>query len=185
MQTNIDTLFLTEYAAALELEQHDCALDILYAQQKQHPTSAPLRLLIAAQHMHLGDIDDAEAAYLQALVQQPDLHIGRFQLGLLQFTSGRPQVAFASWAALEELGESHYLVCFKRAFAALAIDAFPDAALLLQTGINRNSENGPLNNDMRMMLQEVERLMAQVQPVQIEESSGAMHQVLASYTQNL
>ena len=123
----------------------------------EHPDAAVLYTLLAAHRMHLGEHDTAEAAYVAALGLAPDMAVARFQLGLLQYTSGRPRVAFLTWNALESLGDQHYLVLFKRGLAALAIDAFADATELLRQGIAANTENAPLNGDMQMLIGEIER----------------------------
>lgn len=175
--------FLDQYAQALEEGDGDRALDILRQAHEDHPSSGQTLALLAAQHMQMGAPDAAEAAFIGALQRDPTLATARFQLGLLQYTSGRPQTAFQTWDSLELLGESHYLVWFKRAFAALAIDAFEDTLLLLDKGMAANQENAPLNHDMRMLAGQIEALRAHTSNASQDEAATQF--VLASYKQNL
>lgn len=178
--------FLDQYAQALEEGDSERALGILLKAHETHPESGQTLALLAAQHMQAGAPDAAEAAFIGALQRDPTLSTARFQLGLLQYTSGRPQAAFQTWQPLESLGESHYLVQFKRAFAALAIDAFDDTLLLLGRGIAANVDNAPLNHDMRMLADQVEILRAHTPDAPSSHQDEAATQfVLASYKQNL
>ena len=75
---------------------------------------------------------------------------------------------------------------FKRAFAALAIDAFDDALLLIEKGIANNQENAPLNHDMRMVAAHIQALQGRADdPAPGEQDEAATQFVLASYKQNL
>ncbi|QVQ26158.1 tetratricopeptide repeat protein [Achromobacter deleyi] len=178
--------FLEQYALALEDGDSERALDILRQAHEDHPASGPTLALLAAQQMQMGAPDAAEAAFIGALQRDASLSTARFQLGLLQYTSGRPQTAFQTWQPLELLGETHYLVLFKRAFAALAIDAFEDTLLLLDKGMAVNQENTPLNHDMRMLAGQIETLRANTPNApSAPQDEAATQFVLASYKQNL
>lgn len=178
--------FLDQYAQALEEGDGERALDILRQAHEDQPESGQTLALLAAQYMQLGAPDAAEAAFIGALQRDPTLATARFQLGLLQYTSGRTQTAFQTWQPLESLGETHYLVQFKRAFAALAVDAFDDTLLLLDRGISANQENMPLNHDMRMLAGQIQALRSNAaKPSSARQDEAATEFVLASYKQNL
>jgi tetratricopeptide (TPR) repeat protein len=178
--------FLDRYAQALSSGDNDEALTVLQQARDAQPDSAQVLALLAAHHMQRGEIDAAEAAFIAALQRDPALTTPRFQLGLLQFTSARPLAAFQTWQPLESLGERHFLVLFKRAFAALAIDAFDDALLLLDQGIAQNEENVPLNQDMRMVAAHIQSLRTDPGAAAAAGQDEAATQfVLASYKQNL
>jgi len=178
--------FLELYAQALERDDDDAALALLHQARQALPGSGEVLAVLAAHHMQRGEPDAAEAAFIGALQQDPSLVTARFQLGLLQFTSARPLAAFQTWQPLEELGEVHFLVLFKRAFAALAIDAFDDALLLLEKGIANNQENAPLNQDMRMVAAHIQALQGRADETgQAQQDEAATQFVLASYKQNL
>ena len=178
--------FLDQYAQALEEGDVERALGILQQAHEDHPESGQTLALLAAQYMQSDVPDAAEAAFIGALERDSSLSTARFQLGLLQYTSGRPQVAFQTWQPLELLGENHYLVHFKRAFATLAIDAFDDTLLLLEKGIEANRENQPLNQDMRMLAGQIEAIRGNAPDASSRQQDEAATQfVLASYKQNL
>ncbi|MNU40175.1 hypothetical protein D3C71_288820 [compost metagenome] len=178
--------FLNQYAQALEEGDAERALDILRQANEDRPDSGQTLALLAAQYMQMGAPDAAESAFVGALLRDPAMSTARFQLGLLQYTSGRPQTAFQTWSPLETLGETHYLVLFKRAFAALAIDAFEDARLLLDKGIAANQENAPLSHDMRMLASQIDAFRANTPNTpSAPQDEAATQFVLASYKQNL
>ncbi len=122
-----------------------------------HPGDARPLLLIAAQFAEQGRVDEAEAAYITALERRPDFAIARFQLGLLQFSTGRAATACATWARLDTHSSSAALRLFKKGMACLAVDDFADAASLIQQGINANQENAPLNDAMQRLADEITR----------------------------
>jgi tetratricopeptide (TPR) repeat protein len=130
----------------------DAAIQLLAKAADAHPTDARPLLLLAAEFAEQKQFDRAEAAYLSALQRSPNLDIARFQLGLLQFTSGRPAVAMLTWAPLDALGVENPLLEFKRSFESLALNDFEGARAHLQRGIAANTSNAPLNRDMHAML---------------------------------
>src|SRR5882672_4055242 len=56
--------------------------------------------LLGSEHASRGDAVKAEAAFATAVVIAPHWSIWRFQLGLIQFSMGRPAVALVVWAPL-------------------------------------------------------------------------------------
>ena len=154
------------------------------AVRKQDPLTAridgrPQRLLLPARHIEL------LLKHAQGFTHHR-MPVSYTHLGLLQFTSARPLAAFQTWQPLESLGDRHCLVLFKRAFAALAIDAFDDALLLLDQGIALNDDNAPLNHDMRMVAAHIQSLRADPGATPpAEQDEAATQFVLASYKQNL
>ncbi|MFY3307072.1 hypothetical protein [Achromobacter ruhlandii] len=186
IQALVPPSFLEQYAQALERGDDDAALAVLRNASQTQPYSGEVLAILAAHHMQRGEPDAAEAAFIGALQREPALATARFQLGLLQFTSARPLAAFQTWQPLEDLGEVHFLVLFKRAFAALAIDAFDDALLLLEKGIANNQENAPLNHDMQMVAAHIRALQNRADdPAPGKQDEAATQFVLASYKQNL
>lgn len=143
-----------QQAEAADVEQ------LLLDAAAAHPTDARPLLLLAAQYAHTQDIDRAEASYIAALQRAPDFAIARFQLGLLQFSSARPAAALATFAPLEQLGNSHPLRLFKNAFECLAQDRLQDARAWLQKGIVNNTDNAPLNQDMQKMIRQIDALQS-------------------------
>ncbi|MGN6580432.1 MAG: hypothetical protein ACTHJ1_10685 [Bordetella sp.] len=176
---------LDAYLHAAEAGDHEGALKALFEQIDSFPHVATLHWLAGAEHAQLGSFDAAEASMIRSLNLDPGLHVARFQLGLMQYSSGRPATAMETWAALEKLDEQHYLVFFKRGFAALAIDDFDGAMLLFSRGIEKNTENATLNRDIRMIAEEIERRRRNGTPSeQSAEDATSIDYLLASYRRN-
>jgi len=153
------------------------------------PTDPRILLLLASQYAALGQTDAAEASYTALLQMAPDFAIARFQLGLLQFTCGRPAVAIATWGPLEQLPSDHYLRAFVQGFWFLSQDEFEKACNSLQMGIALNQDNPALNHDMHMMLEHIraQQLSAtpsatEPSPVSDEDTHDSQHFLLSGYT---
>jgi Flp pilus assembly protein TadD len=154
------------------------ALQLLLRACEAHPNDPRPLALLGGHFMEQRDLDRAEAAYLTALQRAPDFAIARFQLGLMQFTSGRPVVASTTWAALDALGEDHPLALFKRAFEHVAQDDLTQARRLLLEGIARNTANEALNHDMRVVL---DRIGGSPEDTQGKEGAPQGHFLLSAY----
>lgn len=135
------------------------AIRLLRAAAEEAPASGLVQFLLAAELAQAGAIGDAEAAYANAVLLAPQLHIARFQLGLLQFSSGRAAIALLTWQPLLALPEDDPLPHFIRAFAALAGDRFTEAKDAFAAGIARNTGNEPLNADMRKVVAGIDDLL--------------------------
>jgi len=147
--------YMNEVLQKLQGADLESALRVLGEALQSHPQDARLLLLMAGQYASGQDYDRAEALYIATLHQTPDFAIARFQLGLLQFTSGRPIAALATWAPLEALPERHALRLFVQAFNSLTQNQFDEACQFLREGMVANTENPPLNKDMDLLLQRV------------------------------
>jgi Flp pilus assembly protein TadD len=104
--------------------------------------------LLASQQMY----QDAQAAMMRALQISPEYWIARFQLGLLQMTSGDADGARETWSRLQDLPEGHYIKTMARGLEALIDDDFAAATSLLEQGVAANTEMPPINNDMQIVL---------------------------------
>jgi len=171
----------------------DEAIRLLRAAADEDPASALVQFLLGAELAQAGAIGDAEGAYANAVLLAPQLHIARFQLGLLQFTSGRAAIALLTWQPLLALPPDDPLPHFVRAFAALAGDRFSEAKEAFAAGIARNSSNEPLNADMRKVITGIDDLLQSqagaptaLQPVELAgaaepEAGDGAHVLLSNY----
>lgn len=157
---NTDADYFPVLLAQLHHADPATSIRLLTAAADVHALDSRPLVLLAAEFAQGRDMDRAEAAYVAALQRAPDFWIARFQLGLLQFTSARPAVAFVTWAPLDSLDGSHPLRLFKRAFECLAADGFDRATELLRMGIAANTDNPPLNHDMRMLIERIAQQQA-------------------------
>jgi tetratricopeptide (TPR) repeat protein len=116
------------------------------------PGNAELHHLFGAALAQSGDYARAERELIRSLELNPQGHVARFQLGLLQLTNAQPQRAIETWAALESLPDGAALKLFKRGLEALIQDRFADCARLLERGMAANTQNTALNEDMRLIV---------------------------------
>lgn len=125
-----------------------------------NPASAIPHFLMGSEYAALGEVEKAETALANAVVLAPALHIARYQLGLLQFSSNRPSLAFVSWGPLFDLDESQPLLHFVRGFAALAQDDFTTAQAHFEAGLLRNHDNPPLSADIQKLIAGIQQIKA-------------------------
>ena len=130
----------------------------------QDPRNAELRYLLGAELAQQKEYDAAVVEMNQALALDPNLHFARFQLGLLYLTMAQPANSLATWAPLEDLGESEALKYFKRGLEALIRDDFDACVGLLRQGIKLNKQNAPLNHDMTLVIDRVDEAYVSTQP---------------------
>jgi Flp pilus assembly protein TadD len=101
-------------------------------------------------------MEEAEAAYANAVLLAPSLQMARYQLGLLQFTSSRPAVALVTWGPLFQLPPDSALQRIVHGFAALAQDDFAAALGAFREGMALNRDNEALNRDVQMLIDRIE-----------------------------
>jgi tetratricopeptide (TPR) repeat protein len=116
------------------------------------PSSAAPHFLIGSEYAALGQIEDAEAALANAVLLAPALHVARYQLGLLQFSSGRAAAALVTWGPLLALPAEDPLPHFVRGFAALAQDDFTQARSQFDAGLACEQPNAAVAADIRQVL---------------------------------
>ena len=133
----------------------------LFAQATQDPeVSASTHFLMGAEYAAMGKMDEAEAGFSTAVLLAPGLHVARYQLGLLQFSSGRVAAAFLTWQPLVE-GDPETALCqWIKGFAALAQDDFATARNHFEAGIQLNTGNPPMSADIQRVLAEIDQLVA-------------------------
>lgn len=155
----------------------------------QETPSDPLpHFLLAAELAQMGEMEQAEAAYANTVLLAPAFETARFQLGLLQFTSGRPSLAMLTWSPLLELPDTNAFQHFVQGFASLAADHFDDAAWHLREGMALNQNNAPLNADMQKVLDRIAPLIsaaaAAVDKTDAQTAKASHHVLLSNYQQD-
>lgn len=181
MSHNADDL-LAQAIAASKADQAEQAISLFRQAAQAAPTAAIPHFLLGAELAELNRSQEAEAAYAQALLLAPDLHMARFQMGLLQFLTGRVAMALLTWDALGKLPESLSLQRAVTGFAALAHDQADDAVRLLEQAIAASDADPVLAQNLKQL---IERIRAQLnQPAATEEGQppqDALHVLLANY----
>lgn len=154
-----ETDYFPTLFADLPAMDSEAAMKALGEAADAHPQDPRPLLLLAGRFAETENLDYAEAAYSGALLRAPDFAIARFQLGLLQYCTGRALTALTTWGPLVALGEDHYFWCFVEGFRALTSDRFGQAIACLERGLLRNQENQPLNADMARMIDRIRQAM--------------------------
>jgi tetratricopeptide (TPR) repeat protein len=166
--------------AASQAGESEKALHLFARASALNPESALPLFLIGSEYAAMGEIDKAETALANAVVLAPALHIARYQLGLLQFSSGRPAPALVSWGPLFDLDESQALLHFVRGFAALAHDDFTAAEVHFEIGLQRDLDNDALAADIQKVLLSLRQAKPADRPAPAEDDGEAASHVLVS-----
>jgi len=107
---------------------------------------------------------EAHAALSRAVELAPDFHIARYQLGFFELTSGEVDRALSTWGPLLRLPADACLRLFVEGLTHLVRDEFAEALDRMRQGIAQNRENEPLNNDIRLLIAECEKLAGGERP---------------------
>lgn len=120
------------------------------------PENGKARYLLGALHAEIGMYEKAAEEMTQALENDPGLpETAVFQLGLLHITAGRVSEAELVWQRIDS-NTDNPLFYFKTGMLQMVQDEFAEAAESLRKGIERNTVNEDLNNDMKRVLHKVE-----------------------------
>ena len=130
----------------------------------RYPSDPRLHFLQGSLLAGARDYGTARQAMARALELAPDFEIARFQLGFLEFTSGEPERAAASWTALGELADEHPLRLFSEGLMCLTSDDIPGGIALLRRGMAVNEANPPLNRDMQLLIDALSEAQASSEP---------------------
>lgn len=109
-------------------------------------------LLMAAEWASLGQVQEAEDAFAEAILRSPGLLVARFQLGLLQIASGRHGVGELTLSPLMELPVDNPLRHYSEGYIALIHDRFDLATGAFTQGLALPQDNGALMGDIRKTL---------------------------------
>lgn len=178
---------------ASELNDIPTAIELLRRAKREEPSSAWASFLLAAHLAQAGRYDEAEIEYSNSLLLNPDLAIARYELGTLQFTSGRTTAGMLTWQPLLALPEDHYLKIFVQGYIALAGEKLADAAAQFELGVASNRENLPLNANIKLLVHRIRELSP---PSSLQDSrtraadqapidAATGHFLLSSYGKNL
>ncbi|AHE55638.1 hypothetical protein NX02_19895 [Sphingomonas sanxanigenens DSM 19645 = NX02] len=143
-----------------------------------HPADPRLHFLkgslLAAQREYAA----GEAAMSYAVLIAPDYHIARFQLGLLQLSSGKGDAAAATLDPLRDLPTDNPFQPLSDGLVRLANDDLPGAIERLEAGIALNDALPLINRDMQMLIDESRAALAGSDPA---DAMSATQQLLRSF----
>ena len=155
------------------------------------PDVGMTHFLLASELAQARRWDAAESAFANAVLVAPDLAVARYQLGLLQFTSGRAALALATWQPLALLPESTPYPHIIRGFATLAHDDFGEAIRHFEAGLRCEIDNDALRGDVMMLVQRARAVQATATPLRASDAPADRsradslpdHFLLSNYTQ--
>lgn len=181
--TSFDTLVSRGVAAS---QANDCIQAIEWFRRAitADPGAGLPQFLLGAEFAALGDMPQAETAFANATRLAPEFPMARYQLGLLQFSAGRPAVALLTWQPLLELPDTDPLPHFVNGFSALAQDHFDEALRHYDQGLTLNTTNAALSSDIEKVVAGIKALIrspfaSESGADQADESAN--HVLLANY----
>lgn len=146
------------------------------------PAWAIPHFLIGSEYAAQGDMEKAEAAIANAVLLDPGLHIARYQLGLLQFSSGRAAAALVTWQPITELQGEQGLSDFVRGFAAMAQDNLDEARSYFASGLAAPDLNPAVASDIHKVIAGMDNLnnpgQGEVSPTTAQPSA---HVLVSTY----
>jgi Flp pilus assembly protein TadD len=182
---NLDAQELLHLALKAMEDQRDAeAISLLKRGIELEPDDGRLYYLLGAMHAQVRMYDRAITEMQRAVELAPHIEMAHFQLGMLLLTSGQVEAARTAWSALEGLDRDHALKLFITGMLDLVADDFDGCIAKLRRGIERNTEQAPLNRDMQRVIEAAEAARAgQVPPGsgQPESGTAARHVLLAGY----
>lgn len=173
---------LAQAIAASQANQAEQAIALFEQAAEAAPTAAVPHFLLGAELAELNRVPEAEAAYAQALLLAPELHMARFQMGLLQFLSGRTAMALLTWDPLGRLPETLSLQRAVTGFAALTHGQPDSALLLLDQAITAPDADPVLAQNLAQLVGRIRtHLATPTAPDNETPSHDALHVLLANY----
>ena len=167
-------------AAALVGEDAQKGARQIEALLASFPNDPRLRFLFGSVLASLGRYPEARDQMTAAVRLAPTYAIARFQLGLLELSSGDPSAAEATWRPLRDLPADHALRVLAGGLEHMARDEFAIAIEQLERGIALNAENPPVNADMRLLIDKMRDVLGATGTD--AEPTSATHLLLQQYS---
>jgi len=178
-----DSLIAQGLAASQE-GRAEAALTLFAQAGARDPGSALPHFLAASEHAAAGHVEAAEASFANALLVAPAFSLARYQLGLLQFSSGRAALALLTWEPLLHAAAADALGHFVRGFASLAQDQLAEALLHFRAGLACPDAHPAVCADIGKVVDSVETLVRGAS-ASGEAPEEPTHVLLGSYSRGL
>jgi hypothetical protein len=150
-QTDARELMAEAMAASQRGDSSAAVSQLQYLAQLPGVGGEPLYLL-GAEWASLGRMHEAEGAFAAAVLASPGLVMARFQLGLLQVSSGRSALGALTWQPLLNLPADEALRHYVEGYMALIGDSFELAKRSFEYGLSLPQSNEALMADIRKTL---------------------------------
>lgn len=130
----------------------------------RHPEDPRLHFMLGSILAGKGKAIEAHEAMSRAVEIAPGFALARYQLGFFELTSGEPERALSTWGPLLAAPRDNYLRVFVEGMTHLIRDEFAEAIDRFEAGIGLNTENPPMNNDIRLLIAECRKLQEGARP---------------------
>ncbi|MEJ1366708.1 MAG: hypothetical protein RPU35_00615 [Candidatus Sedimenticola sp. (ex Thyasira tokunagai)] len=167
--------------------EHGKAIEHLKELISLSPEAGEAYYMLGAIHAEIGMYESAIDEMTTAIRLIPELTSARFQLGLLHLTSGHIDMAEETWSELQIQGnDTDPFFYFCKGLLDLSMDEYQSCIENLTKGIELNHDNGPLNRDMQMMIDETQTAMNNTPTTETasestEKSKAGQHVLLKAY----
>lgn len=173
--------FLSQALRAMNEGRDGDAIGILQRGLEAEPANGLLHFLLGSLFAQSGMIDRAIVEMTHAVDYAPQLHMARFQLGLLHFTSMNVPAAQQVWEPLASLPADDPLGLFRSGMLHLARDEFEACIADLRRGIATNASPPALNGNMAMV---IDKAQAAIEARNAPPAATGRHVLLAGYQAN-
>lgn len=143
-------------ALAAQGRLEEALLYLKTAVQKE-PGNARANYLLGSHYAQLGMVQRAADFFKQAATIDPQLVMASFQAGLLLMGDGQGDEALTCWRPLKTLADDHPLHLLVTGLEALLREDYARCQQYLTSGIERNTALEGLNDEMRKILDQLER----------------------------
>ena len=130
-------------------------LALIDAVLAKHPKDPRLHFMkgsvLAGQSKHI----EAHASLSKAVEIAPEYGLARYQLGFFELTSGEADRALSTWGPLLREPKDNYLRVFVEGMTHVIRDEFTEAFAKFTRGLELNTENPPMNDDIRLLMREL------------------------------
>lgn len=161
-------------ALALAGDDESAAIMKIEALLGAHPADPRLHFLGGSLLAAQGRYPEARVAMARSIEIAPDFAIARFQLGLLELSSGDAAAADATLEPLAEAESEDALTLFARGLRHLARDELASAVALLREGMRVNRDHPLVSRDMQLIVDQIEQAGAQPDEPAEEMSAAQM-----------
>ena len=183
LETNSFDALMTQGMAASQANDAEQAITCFQKASDALPEAGLPQFLLGAEFAALGDMNRAETAFANATRLMPAFPMARYQLGLLQFSSGRAAIALLTWQPLLELPETDALPHFVAGFTALAQDRPAEALTHFDRGLPLNRDNEALSGDIVKVMNGIRAAIGSTQLASSSPTEAEAHVLLAGYQQ--
>ena len=167
------------------------ALGYLKEAVSRADATATAHYLLGAEYAQIKMYERAIGEMEAGIALDPGLSVARLQLGMLWLGADQPLRASEVLLPLEELGNGDPLSRFGAGLRHLVAEDLNAALRCLGEGVELNSVNPALNNDMRSIMRHIESTLAggvvpgapaAVEPDAAPAADDSQHILLSAYT---